>query len=233
MSVREPVLVTGAAGRVAGLVAPRLREEFQLRRLDLAPQEPVGDDVLIESDVRDVEALAAACRDVAAVIHLAAQPAEAEFRPVLLPQNLDGTWAAYEAALRARVRRFVFASTIQTVDGAPLDAKVAPDDPARPVSVYACTKLFGEALGRYHADRSGLGVACLRLGAVEPVDHPRLSEDERFRNLWCAPGDLARLLVAAVRSDVGFATVIAVSRPGTTRFDTVNPFGWTPVETPA
>jgi hypothetical protein len=40
------------------------------------------------------------------------------------------------------------------------------------------------------------------------------------------------LVIAAVRSDVRFATVIAVSPPATSRFDTVNPFGWTPVETP-
>jgi muconolactone delta-isomerase len=60
----------------------------------------------------------------------------------------------------------------------------------------------------------------------------RLATEGRFRSVWCAPGDLARLVISAVRSDVRFATVIAVSPPATSRFDTVNPFGWTPVEKP-
>jgi hypothetical protein len=41
------------------------------------------------------------------------------------------------------------------------------------------------------------------------------------------------LLVAAVLSDVPFALVHAVSPPATERFDTSNPFGWTPCERPA
>jgi nucleoside-diphosphate-sugar epimerase len=222
------VLLTGAAGRVAGVVAPLLRTELRLRRLDVEPQQPEADDEIVEADVRDVDAVAKACVGVRAIVHLAAQPAEADFRSVLLPRNVDGTWAVYEAALRAQVPRVVFASTIQTVDGYPVDAVVSPTDPPRPVSVYACTKLFGEALGRLHADASGLGVACLRIGGVTDPADERLVGDERFRSLWCAPADLARLIVAAVRSDVPFATVIAVSPPATARFDTSNPFGWTP-----
>ena len=231
--VREKVLVTGAAGRVAGLITPSLREEFRLRRLDLVEQQPAVDDELVQADVRDIDAIASACTGVKAVIHLAAQPAEADFRSVLLPRNVDGTWAIYEAAVRAGVPRLVFASSIQTVDGAPTEARILPDDPPRPVSVYACTKLFGEALGRFHADTSGLGVTCLRLGAVRASDDPYLAGDKRLQGLWCGSVDLARLIVAAVRSETRFATVTAVSPPATARFDTVNPFGWTPVEKPS
>lgn len=218
---------------MARLIAPMLRSEFRLRRLDIASLQPEGDDEVLEADIRDVPALEEACAGVRAVVHLAAQPAEADFRSVLLPRNLDGVWAAFEATIRARVPRFVFASTIQTVDGNPMEHLVSPDAPPRPVTVYACTKLFGEALGRLHADGSGLGVACLRLGGIAGADDARLSDDERFRSVWCGPSDLARLIVAAVRSDVPFATVIAVSAPGTARFDTSNPFGWVPEEQPA
>jgi uronate dehydrogenase len=224
----ETVLVTGAAGRVAGLILPVLRREFRLRRLDVVEQAPEADDELVSGDVGDLEVMCRACDGVAAVVHLAAQPADAEFRTMLLPRNVDGTWAAYEGAIRARVPRFVFASTIQTVDGNPMETFVSPEAPPRPVSVYACTKLFGEALGRFHADVSGLGVVCLRLGAVVPRDHPRLVTDARFRSVWCDPEDLARLVVAAILSEVRFAMVIAVSSPGTARFDTANPFDWQP-----
>jgi nucleoside-diphosphate-sugar epimerase len=233
LRIREKVLVTGAAGRVGRLIAPALRDEFHLRRLDLEPQKPSADDELVQADIRDVDSLADACAGVVAIVHLAAQPAEADFRSVLLPRNLDGTWATYEAAVRARVPRFVFASTTQTMEGGSVGTLLSPEETMRPVSIYGCTKLFGEALGRYHADSSGLGVACLRLGAVRSPDDPSVAIDERLRGVWCGSGDVARLIVAAVRSQVGFATVVAVSPPATSRFDTANPFGWTPIETPA
>jgi uronate dehydrogenase len=229
---RPLVLVTGSAGRVAAWTAPILRSEFRLRRLDLELQEPHADDEIVTADVRDLNAMTRACEGAAAVVHLAAQPAEADFRSLLLPKNVDGTWAVFDAASRAGVPRVVFASTIQTIDGYPREVRVDPDMPPRPSSVYGATKLFGEALGRYYA-RGPMTVAALRLGGVTQPDDPRLREDDRFRSLWCAPHDLARLLVAAIRSDVTYATVIAVSPPATERFDTVNPFGWTPTVEPA
>lgn len=224
--------MTGAAGRVATWTAPALREELRLRRLDLSPQKPAGDDELVTADVRDLDALMQACAGVTAVVHLAAQPSEADFRSILLPKNVDGTWAVFEAACRAGVPRVVFASTIQTIDGYPRDVRVGPDLPPRPSSVYGATKLFGEALGRYYAGE-GMTVAALRLGGVTHPGDPRLRDDDRFRSLWCAADDLARLFVAAIRSDVTHATVIAVSPPATERFDTANPFGWTPTVEPA
>jgi uronate dehydrogenase len=231
VSERPFVLVTGSAGRVGTWTAPILREAFRLRRLDVAHQEPVGDDEVVTADIRDLEAVTHACADVAAVVHLAAQPSEADFRSILLPKNVDGTWAVFEAASNAGAPRVIFASTIQTIDGYPRDVRVDPGMPPRPSSVYGATKLFGEALGRYYA-HNGLTVASLRLGGVTHPDDPRLRDDERFRSLWCAADDLARLFVAAIRSDVTYSTVIAVSPPATERFDTANPFGWSPTVEP-
>jgi nucleoside-diphosphate-sugar epimerase len=57
VSGREKVLVTGAAGRVARLIAPTLRAEFQLRRLDVVSQQPSADDELVQADVRDVDSV--------------------------------------------------------------------------------------------------------------------------------------------------------------------------------
>jgi uronate dehydrogenase len=228
---RPLVLVTGSAGRVGTWTAPILRDAFRLRRFDVARQEPSADDEIVTGDVRDLEAMERACRGVAAVVHLAAQPAEADFRSTLLPKNVDGTWAVFEAASQAGTPRMIFASTIQTVDGYPRDVRVEPDMPPRPSSVYGATKLFGEALGRYYAS-GGMTVATLRLGGVTHPDDPKLRDDDRFRSLWCAPDDLARLLVAAITSDVTYSTVIAVSPPATDRFDTRNPFGWVPIVSP-
>jgi nucleoside-diphosphate-sugar epimerase len=214
------------------MITPTLRATFRLRQLDVRAVHAEGDDDVLTGDIRDVDLVERAAGGVAAVVHLAAQPAEADFRDTLLPRNVDATWAAYQAAVRATVARFVFASTIQTVSGHPSEEQAPAEAAPRPVSVYACTKLFGEALGRFHSDTSGLGVACLRIGAVRVAGDPSLA-DEATQSLWCGAGDLARLVVAAVGSTVPFAVVNAVSPPATARFDTANPFGWEPVERPS
>jgi nucleoside-diphosphate-sugar epimerase len=134
---------------------------FRLRRLDLAEQDPTADDEIVTADIRDIDAMRDACSGARAVVHLAAQPAEADFRSLLLPKNLDGAWAMFEAASSAGVPRFVFASTIQTIDGYPPHVRVTPDMPPSPSSVYGATKLFGEALGRYYAGER-MGVASIR-----------------------------------------------------------------------
>lgn len=222
-------MVTGCAGRVAAMIAPDLRAWFRLRGVDVeAPDDGIVDD-FVNADVSEIEPVAAFLAGAAAVLHLAAQPAEADFRARILPRNLDATWAVYEAAVRASVPRFVFASTLQTIQGHGPAEKVPPNAAPRPTSIYGCSKLFGEALGRYHADRSGLGVACLRMGAVRAVDAADVRENT---SVWLGSRDLARLVAAAVDSDVPFAVVTAVSPPASERFDTANPFGWTPTERP-
>jgi nucleoside-diphosphate-sugar epimerase len=218
------LVVTGCAGRVAAMIAPHLRSQFLLRGLDV--EHPAADvvDEFVRADVAEIDAVVDALSGAAAVLHLAGQPAEADFRDRMLPRNLDGTWAVYEAAVRACVPRFVFASTLQTIQGYEPGSRVPPGAAPRPTTVYGCSKLFGEALGRYHADVSGLGVACLRMGAV------RTTGSADVREIWLGARDLARLVAAVVDSTVPFAIVTAVSPPATDRFDTTNPFGWTPTE---
>jgi uronate dehydrogenase len=219
--------VTGCGGRVAAMIAPELRGQFSLRGLDVRPPADHVVDEFVNVDIAEVDAVAESLVGAAAVLHLAAQPAEADFRERLLPRNVDGAWAVYEAAVRAGVPRFVFASTLQTIQGYDPSERVPPNAPPRPTSVYGCSKVFGEALGRYHADVSGLGVACLRMGTVRTAGDPDV---QAHRSIWLGSRDLARLVVAAVDSTVPFAIVTAVSSPATEGFDTANPFGWTPTE---
>jgi len=230
--MRKTILVTGASGNVAGLIAPMLRSAFRLRRLDIREAQVEGDDEVVTGDVRDVALVASACSGVAAVVHLAAEADEADFRGKLLPDNIDATWAVFEAAVQAKVPRFVFASSIQTIGGYPEPVPVPSDAAPRPVSTYGCTKVFGEALGRLHADKSGLGVACLRIGAVRRTGDPTLTGD-RIHRVWCGSDDLGRLIIATIASTVPFAIVTAVSLPAANRFDTSNPYGWTPADRPA
>ena len=83
--------------------------------------------------------------------------------------------------------------------------------PARPSTRYACTKMFGEALGRYYSDQHGLAVVCLRIAWFQPPDSPLLRSRPEMRPEWCSPGDLARLVRLAVLKPVRFAVVFGIS----------------------
>lgn len=206
---RERILVTGAAGRVGAAIVPLLRERFALRLLDRRRLRPEGDDEVVRADIRRPKALLRACRDVAAVVHLAAVAHEADFRSKLLPMNVLGTYRVFEAARLAGVPRVVFASTCQTVLGYPVSERVTAELPVRPISVYACTKVFGEALARYYADHHGMSMICLRIGFFTPVPRQRISPGELKR--WCGPGDLAQMIVRSIESEVRFGVFHAVS----------------------
>ena len=87
--------------------------------------------------------------------------------------------ACRDSSSRARCRRF---------KGMSRASECRPTAAPRPTTVYGCSKLFGEALGRYHADLAGLGVACLRMGAVRSDRLGRPSWDlagrARPRPVW-------------------------------------------------
>ena len=96
----------------------------------------------------------------------------------------------YEAAREAGARRVVYASSTTTVRNYELDEPykaitegrfqdvpfpfplITHESPTRPHSVYSCTKLWGEALGRHYADTYGLSVICLRFGSINGPDRP-------------------------------------------------------------
>lgn len=206
---RSRILVTGAAGKVGQAIAPLLRDRFSLRLLDRRRIRPADDDEVIRADIRRSRALARACRGVAAVVHLAAIPREEDFASRLLPMNILGTYRVFEAARLAGVPRVVFASTVRTVFGYPLSQPVTASMPVRPISLYACTKVFGEALARYYADVHGMSVICLRIGSFAAEPRRRSSVGERVR--WCSPADLAQLVVRGIESDVRFGIFHAVS----------------------
>jgi NADP-dependent aldehyde dehydrogenase len=209
------VLITGAAGAMGRMLRPRLaRPGRVLRLLDREPL-PVGDDgaELVRADVTDPAAVAAACADVAAVVHLAGIASEAPFEEIL-DVNVRGTAVVLEAARAAGVRRVVLASSNHAVgfhprpaDGADAPADLSP----RPDTFYGWSKAANEALGALYADRFGLAVTALRIGSC--VEEPY---DTRSLSTWLSPGDAARLVDACLTTTAaGFRTVWGVS--GNTR----------------
>lgn len=173
---------------------------------------PVGDDEVVTGDVQNFPALLRACDGVHAVIHLAAISDETDFHSMLLPVNVAGTYNAFEAARLAGVKKFIFPSTGQTVLNNPKGAPVTTDMLPRPSTVYACTKLFGEALARYYSDLHGMACIVIRLCYFRGYDDPLLRiPGHDVQREWCSPRDLTQLFVKSIQSDVKFGIFFGLS----------------------
>jgi hypothetical protein len=48
--------------------------------------------------------------------------------------------------------------------------QVKTSEPVNPGDLYGVTKCFGEALGRYMAEKEGLSTIALRIGAFQPIE---------------------------------------------------------------
>lgn len=231
------VLVTGADGVIGSIVRQHLGHTYQLSYLTRRPA-PFASHV---GDIGDLASIQPAFEGVEAVVHLAASSSVDASWDEILSDNIVGTYNVFEAARRAGLSRVVFASSNHTVgmyevDGAPelyeaddhriYDAETTP----RPDSLYGVSKLFGEAIGRLYADRHGLRVVCLRIGAVREHDDPtnvageqtsllpELTADQlgrRLRAVWLSHRDCAQLISRALDADVDWAVVYGVSNnPG-------------------
>ncbi|SEB52556.1 NAD dependent epimerase/dehydratase family protein [Paramicrobacterium humi] len=197
----DRIAITGAAGRIGATVLPLLRRperEFVLidsKRVSSA----ASDDVVIELDILDRDALREAFRGADTVIHLAGIPSETAWED-LLQTNIDGTQAVLEAAKDARVGSIMLASSIHAVGMSTMeDARRTGTLIPRPEGFYGVSKAAMEALGSMYADRYGMTVVSARICAFS--DDP---ESGLGPQTWFAPADAARLIEA----------VHALDRPG-------------------
>jgi dTDP-4-dehydrorhamnose reductase len=217
---RPRILVTGAAGQVGRGIVPYLREHFSLRLFDIERVKGEGDDEVVRADVRDGDALRQACRGVLAIVHLAVVgDQERDFTARMMPVNVDGTYQIFEAARCTGVGRVVLASTGQVVGAYPAAEWLTANVPVRPSSVYACTKVFGEALARYYAECHGVAAICLRIGWFDAYDGDLLRHRPEMQRTWSSPRDVAQLVVKSIQSDARFAVLFAVSDNPRRRWD--------------
>lgn len=181
------VLVTGGAGYVGSVLVPALiAAGHEVRVLDSLLfggrsllgvwSDPAFE--FLRGDVRDAETVRHALDGVEAVVHLAAivgDPACAREPGLARAVNLDASLALIEAAERAGVSRFLFASTCSNYGRMPdPEGYVSEESPLAPVSLYAETKVAVERalLGRRH----GMDATALRFSTVFGVS-PRMRFD--------------------------------------------------------
>lgn len=219
MSERLRVAITGAGGLVGRVLVGRLDPgRFEVVALGRA-----------DADVTDLDEVARAVAGSDAIVHLAANADVGASWEDLVGPNLIGAYHVYEAARRRRVRRVVFASSNHVVgmyltdDERFIDPEhpieVGADAPIRPDSLYGASKAWGEALGRFYAERHGLEVVCLRIGWVTEDDRPPGQSDpirggpevqRRAPAMWLSHRDCVSLVAASLEAEVGFAIVNGV-----------------------
>ena len=195
-----PVLVTGSAGSVGGaLVEGLLALGWSVVGLDRQPdvRDPSPGWRAVVGDCFDPAVLATALDGCVAVVHLAAVPTEAPVADISA-SHIVGLTTVLEATRSAGLRRFVFASSNHAVGFTRRQPLAGVDVQPRPDSFYGVGKVAGEALCSLYSDRYGLETVCVRIGSFLPAPITR-----RHLSTWLSPGDLARVVDAGLRSDLG------------------------------
>ncbi len=162
-------LVTGGAGFIGSHLARALVSRGDrvtvLDDLSTGSRDNLAgaDARLIEGDVQDPEAVAAAMRDVELVFHHAALISVAESMqdpPTCYQTNLAGSVNVLWAAHQAGVRRVVLASSAAVYGEA--EGPVGEAGPLNPISPYAASKVAMEEAGQLFARTYGLPTVSLR-----------------------------------------------------------------------
>ena len=206
------VAVTGAAGTV-GEQAMEALSGFDTTPITHSEHEDLDS---VVCDVSEYERVEEALSGQDVVVHLAAKPSPRAEWEAVKEVNVDGAYNVYEAALENGLERVVFASTNHVTHMAnaadPADPEslverpsvVSPDDPPRPDSYYGVSKVAGEALGAFYADRYGIEVIDLRIGWLMDESDlvERQGEDDaraRYaRAMWLSPRDCRDAIERAV-----------------------------------
>ena len=193
------ILVTGGAGYIGSVVVDQLLERgFKVVVLDDLSaghrravargagfiQGGVGDRELVESLLER--------EGIEAIIHLAAFALVPE--SVAQPQkyvtnNVTAARVLLEAAVRAKIRRFVFSSSC-AVYGHPATTPIREDAPLAPVNPYGETKRDYERLLAEVGPKHGIGVVSLRYfnasGATEQRGEAHDPETHLIPNVFAA-----------------------------------------------
>lgn len=183
------ILVTGGAGYIGSSLVPMLLANgHRVRVIDTLAHG--GHSLLgvwsnpsfefMRGDIREIEAIRSAVRGMDAVVHLAAivgDPACARQPDLARAVNLNASLVLLQESKKARVSRFIFASTCSNY-GKMKDPNQYVDETSelRPVSLYAETKVAIERVVLDPAQTDNICGTSLRFATVFGVS-PRMRFD--------------------------------------------------------
>ncbi|QGN33446.1 NAD(P)-dependent oxidoreductase [Microlunatus sp. Gsoil 973] len=230
------VLVTGAAGYIAALILPALRERYDLTLVDVRDTDRDGRPVpgvevldLLDDPQGRFDEL---CRGIDTIVHAGFRRPSAGPSYAAERINVDMAARVFQAAADSDVRRVVCTSTNQASKWyeRPWKAKqidrVDPFDYPRPDTFYGWAKVAYESLGFLYATGAQtrpVPNVQIRIVAPRPIraadfaDRP-LADYLRDIAGWVSPRDLQQLYVRCIEAEsiddpfgVGFQIFYAVS----------------------
>jgi UDP-glucose 4-epimerase len=170
---RSFVAVTGAGGFIGRALCARLEEQGRtVRRLVRESAGNQGDEVALDLERAQPEALARVLDGAFAVVHLAArvhrmEDSDADVEAAHRLANVDVTERLALAAVTAGVRRFVFASTVKVNgEATPRGRAFRAGDAPSPQDAYARSKLAAERTLAQVSSGTSMLATSLRLPLV-------------------------------------------------------------------
>jgi nucleoside-diphosphate-sugar epimerase len=165
-------LVTGGSGYFGTVLVDELvRAGDTVRNVDLNPPDPSGaPNEYVAADIRDYDAVRAACDGVDVVYHNVAQQPLARDKHLIETVNVGGAANVLRAAADAGASKVVFTSS-SAVFGGTAKSPVTETTPVAPAELYGKAKAEAEALCRQAIDK-GLDVSIIRPRTV--LGHGRL-----------------------------------------------------------
>lgn len=212
----KKILVTGGGGYIgAELCKSLLKAGYKVSVLDIflygvevfSEIKDSPNLEIIRGDIREKELLEKAMSGVYCVVHLAAivgAPESNRIPDVTWSINLDGTKSVYETALKAGVKKLIFASTVSNYGAVGTDVAVDEDSALDPISPYSESKVEAEEYLKSKArEQKDLAITILRLATVYGIsDRMRFDlllnefvRDAYFKKIIDVFGDQGRTFV--------------------------------------
>jgi len=214
------IVVTGSAGAIGQPVCTELlRRGHRVRGFDRVPTPWLSEAVV--GDLVDRDAVRAAVRGADALVHLAAEPDDADFS-VLEGPNVRGLFHVLDAARHEGVRRVVLASSIQVLGRWwEQGARPAGCRDTLPINHYGLTKVWAEQMAEMYARAYGLSVIAARVAfMVRNAEEAASLAQRQLFDTYLSRADVGRFFAAAIEaSAIDFAVLYVVGLGGERLFD--------------
>ncbi len=198
----KKILITGGFGKIAKHFVQNFDHKYEITVADIITNSEVfTDKVRIEkANLMDFSVCSKLCEGIDTVIHLAGIVDPISESDEILDTNIKTTRNIFKAAIKAKCKRLIFASSAQTIESYPIDIQVNKNMFVKPKNIYGVSKCFGEALAAYHAHNNGISAICLRIGAYEfPEDFTEMNA--RDLSAFLHPDDFNQLLIGCIETE--------------------------------
>lgn len=236
----KKILVIGGAGFIGGFVVAELlkhpvKEVVIYDNLVRGKMENIAGSLKDErcylfplgGDIRDIDILDHAMKDVDYVFHLAAMWLLhcKDFPRTAFEVNIAGTFNVLEACVKNNIKKLIYSSSA-SVYGDAVEVPMTEEHPFNNKNFYGATKISGEAMCTAYHERYGLEVIGLRymnvygpgqdqhavysgvipimLNKIDQGEPPTINGDGSQAYDFVYVEDVARCNIAALKSDVPY-----------------------------